>query len=188
MIRLSVDDGCASDIRIAAIAEKYEIPTVFYWPVEWQSLAYDMGYNPLTYDEACYIANRHEIGSHTITHRHLTNLHDDVAEREIMESKFMLENLFDVKITKFCPPRGYTSPALSTFTQQIYESQRLTRGRGLVHIHPDSGANNNMPWREFYKMQKEQYEDIELWCHSWELDKFSMWDDVEAFFNENISS
>jgi len=187
MIRLSCDDGCASDVRVAAIAEKYELECTFYWPVEWQSLAYDSGYNPLTYDEACYIANRFEIGSHTVTHRHLTNLHDDVAEREIMESKFQLEALFNTKVTKFCPPRGYTTPSLSTFTHQIYDSQRLTRGRGLVHVHPNSGANNNIPWREYYKSIKDTVEDVELWMHSWELNKYELWDEFEEFLSENLS-
>jgi hypothetical protein len=45
---LSVDDGCASDVRLAALAKEYNIETVFYWPVEWHSLAYEKGYEPLS--------------------------------------------------------------------------------------------------------------------------------------------
>jgi len=181
---LSVDDASASDMRIADIATKYEVETVFYWPVEWRSLAYYKGYQPLNIFEAYAISKQFEIGSHTITHRHLTNISLEDAEMEIVDSKLMLEALFGKKITKFCPPRGYTNERLTNITLGLYESQRLTKGNGLVHIHPDSGANNNMPWRGYAK----SIEVEELWCHSWELDKFNLWGELEEYLSENLYS
>ncbi len=71
---LSVDDACASDVRVAELAKKYGIETVFYWPCEWHSLAYEKGYKPLRFEDAYEIASSFEIGSHTITHRHLTRI------------------------------------------------------------------------------------------------------------------
>ncbi len=177
---LSVDDGCASDVRIADLARKYEIETIFYWPVEWHSLAYEKGYEPLTYHEAYEISKDFEIGSHTITHQHLTSMREIFALVEIAESKLMLEGLFNKQITKFCPPRGYTNDKLTDFTLQHYKSQRLTKGAGLVHIHPNSGANNNIPWREYAA----NIEVKEIWCHGWELDKFNLWEELEGFLNE----
>lgn len=183
-ILLSIDDGCKSDTRVAELAEKYNIPCVFYWPVEWKSLAYDNGYEPLSYDDACMIALKHEIGSHTITHRHLTSLPQTEALTEILDSKYMLEDIFDVDITKFAPPRGYTNDYLSEFTLQIYESQRLTKGKGLCHIHPNSGANGNLHWIEYANTN-----DItEFWGHSWEWDKFNMWEEIEEYFANTYSA
>ena len=179
---LSVDDGCASDVRVADLAKKYEVETIFYLPVEWHSLAYDNGYEPLTYHEAYTLSKDFEIGSHTITHRHLTKLRDIDAMVEIAESRLMLNSLFHTKVTKFCPPRGYTNELLSEFTLQNYESQRLTRGEGLVHIHPNSGANGNKDWREYAK----GIEVKELWCHSWELDKYNLWEQLEEYLSENL--
>jgi peptidoglycan/xylan/chitin deacetylase (PgdA/CDA1 family) len=179
---LSVDDGCASDMRIAKLAQKYNVETVFYWPVEWRSLAYEKGYKPLNYAEACDIARQFEIGAHTVTHRHLTKISLEEARIEIVDSKLMLEVLFAKDITKFCPPRGYTNPELTETTLAIYDSQRLTKGKGLVHIHPSSGANNNMDWRLFALAQEEVKE---LWCHSWELDKYNLWDELEEYFAEH---
>jgi peptidoglycan/xylan/chitin deacetylase (PgdA/CDA1 family) len=187
-IKLSVDDGCASDIRVAELADKYEIPTVFYWPVEWTSLAFDNAYSPLTYDEALAISRRYEIGSHTITHRHLTKLSEEEAMYEIIASKLMLGRLFDKEITKFCPPRGYTNERLTDFTLKIYDSQRLTKGKGLVHIHPDSGANGNMPWREYFDLIKDPNDEVELWGHSWEWNKYDLWNEIEEFFRERTHS
>lgn len=177
---LSVDDGCASDVRVASLADKYGIECIFYWPVNWHSLAYENGYKPLTLTQAYEIAKDFEIGSHTITHRHLTKLGVDDAYAEIVDSKCMLEDILGVDITKFCPPRGYTNEYLTKYTLQLYESQRLTKGEGLLHIHPDSGANGNIPWREYAR----RHTITEAWCHSWELDKYNLWDELEAYLRE----
>lgn len=179
---LSVDDGCASDVRVADLAAKYEIETIFYWPVEWHSLAYYKEYEPLSFDNAWDIARNYEIGSHTITHRHLTSLDEAEADYEIVTSKDMLELMFATEVTKFCPPRGYTNPALTKLALTFYESQRLTRGPGLVHIHPDSGANDNKPWRDCI-----DDDTTELWGHSWEFDKYDLWGEVEGVLRD-ISS
>lgn len=184
-ISLSVDDGCASDVRVADLASKYEIPCTFYWPIENHSLAYENGYEPLDYQQALGIVKEHEIGSHTITHRHLTKISTEDAIKEIVGSKYMLERMFQTKVSKFCPPRGYTNEELTSVTLKFYESQRLTKGIGLVHVHPNSGANGNVGWKDYFRMIVERgEEDIELWGHSWEWDKFEMWAEVEDFISE----
>ncbi len=182
-MKLSVDDGCASDVRVADLCRKYEIEAVFYWPVEMHSLAYSKGYSPLNYGDAYEIAQDFEIGSHTITHPHLTKISLEEAIYEIIASKAMLQQLYDKPVTKFCPPRGYTNPELTEVTMNHYESQRLTKGDGIVHIHPNSGANNEVHWLD--RIGKDGIENVkELWCHSWELDKYDMWDELEQFLKE----
>lgn len=185
---MSIDDGCASDVRVADLAQKYEVKTIFYWPVEMHSLALNKGYTPLNYGDAYDIAQRFEIGSHTITHPHLTKIPEEEATYEIVASKTMLQQLFNVSVKKFCPPRGYTNERLTAITNDFYESQRLTVGQGLVHIHPDSGANFNTPWRERYNVEKAKGHDIELWGHSHEWDRFNMWDEIEEFLRESLHS
>ena len=180
-IVLSIDDGCASDLRLAELAIKYGIECTFYWPVEWHSLAHANGYKPLSYSDALSIAKQFDVGSHTITHRHLTKLLIEDAEDEIIDSKHLLESLFSKEIRKFCPPRGYSNPELTTITLQYYDSQRLTKGNGLVHIHPNSGANDNRHWREAFKKMAKTESTIELWGHSHEWDRFNMWDEIEQF-------
>lgn len=178
MLRMSCDDGCASDVRVAELAEKYEIPTVFYWPVEWRSLAYEKGYKPLSVTEAGIIASKHELGSHTVTHRILTRIPEEEAILEIAESKALMYKIFNQMPTKFCPPRGYTNKILTKATLAIYESQRLTRGYGLVHVHPNSGANKFKHWLEYASENPVK----ELWFHSWELDRYpDEWQNLEEY-------
>lgn len=180
-IRISCDDGCSSDIRLADLCAKYNIVCIFYWPVEWHTLANEHGYKPLSYTEAQDISRDFEVGSHTITHRHLTRIPEEEAKYEIEQSQYMLEDMFNVPVRKFAPPRGYTNDKLTEFTKIFYEKQRLTKEDGLVHVHPDSGANNNQDWVKLARSPATK----ELFMHSWELDKFDLWKDLEDFLREN---
>lgn len=180
---MSVDDGCASDVRVAELAKKYDIVCIFYWPVEWRSLAYDNGYEPLKDEDAHRIAADFEVGSHGLTHRHLTKIPLEDAFDEIFSSKQRLMEMFGQPIDSFCFPRGYSNEALNTFTLSHYKSYRLTKGNDsegnkLVHVHPDSGANDNKPWKECIT------EKTHLWMHSFDLDRFSLWDELEDVLKE----
>lgn len=175
-MRISVDDGCASDVRLADLCKKYEIDCTFYWPVEMRSLAYDNGYLPLTHYDAQQIADNFTIGSHTLTHRHLTKIPFNEALLEIVDSKKILQHIYNVQIDKFAAPRGYTNEELTVITLQEYKSQRLTKEPGLVHVHPRSGANNELYWREAITGDTK-----ECWLHTWELDRFNLWEELEDF-------
>lgn len=181
-MRISIDDGCASDMRVYKLAKKYKVEAIFYWPIDWHSLAYSKGYEPLSFVDAMIIASEFEIGAHGITHEHLTKMPQRDAHEEIFYSGIMLQKLFDVQIKKFCPSRGYTNKELTNYTMKFYQEQRLTRGPGLVHVHPDSGANDNKPWRECVNEDTK-----ECWMHSWELDKYNLWEELEEFLSD-ISS
>lgn len=188
VITASIDDASASDVRFADLMHRYEIETVFYWPVDWHVLAAEKGYKPLAVNDAVRIAANHEVGSHGITHRYLTRIPADEAYYEISFSKIMLEMMFQTAVRKFCPPRGYTNDDLTDFTLGMYESQRLTVGPNLVHIHPDSGANDNVPWRDRVKELIAKDMDVELWGHGWEIDKFELWTELEGFLYEHTYS
>ncbi len=53
-----------------------------------------------------WLAAGHEIGSHTLTHPHLTRLSPNVAREEIFASKKKLEDLFGRPVEHFCYPYG----------------------------------------------------------------------------------
>lgn len=175
-ISLSCDDACSSDVRVAELANKYNVKCTFYIPVEWHSLAHYKGYEPLSYKDALDISKKHEIGSHGITHAYLTQIPRHQAYYEVENSKSMLENLFKTTIKKFAPPRGYTNELITEFTKRFYEKQRLTKADNLVHVHPNSGANDNKPWREAITDKT-----TEVWFHSWELDKYNLWEELEEW-------
>jgi peptidoglycan/xylan/chitin deacetylase (PgdA/CDA1 family) len=53
-----------------------------------------------------WLAAGHEIGSHTLTHPHLTRISPQRAREEIFASRKKLEDLFGVPVRHFCHPYG----------------------------------------------------------------------------------
>jgi peptidoglycan/xylan/chitin deacetylase (PgdA/CDA1 family) len=53
-----------------------------------------------------WLAAGHEIGSHTLTHPHLTRISPARAKEEIFASRKKLEDIFGVAIRHFCHPYG----------------------------------------------------------------------------------
>lgn len=75
-----------------------------------------------------WLAAGHEIGSHTLTHPHLTRLDPVSARREIFDSKASLEDRFQIPIRHFCYPYGDTNPIVRDFVVDAgYETACSTR-------------------------------------------------------------
>ena len=59
-----------------------------------------------------WLAAGHEIGSHTLTHPHLTAIPREQARAEIFDSKQRLEDRFGIPIRHFCYPYGDRDDAI----------------------------------------------------------------------------
>lgn len=175
-LRFSFDDGSKEDVRLSNLLTKYGIRATFYIPSDWEFVNTLNKRESLTLTELKEIAEHHDIGSHTITHPLLTRIPIEDAEIEIAESKQQLEYILGDKITKFCPPRGYTNPELNKIILKHYKEIRLTKGEGLVHIHPNSGVNNHKHWLDCIDEKT-----VELWGHSHELTEHNLWGEFEEF-------
>jgi peptidoglycan/xylan/chitin deacetylase (PgdA/CDA1 family) len=58
-----------------------------------------------------------EIGSHTQSHPFLTEIPLSQAEKEISESKRILEDTLGIRVTSFCYPAGYANLQLALLTE-----------------------------------------------------------------------
>ena len=201
-ITISCDDGCDSDYKLAKLLEKYDLDATFYWPVDVQTLAFQKGWEPLTPAHEAYIARNFEIGSHTVSHRYLTKIPLKEAVGEIKDSKKILENKYDQNITKFCYPRGYSNPEMtqavkdagysygrSTLIGHIGEDADPYFAATAVHMGcPIREEYKGMTWMDYgYKLFEEAKEkdlDFHAWCHSWEIDRYNEWKNVEYFLRE----
>lgn len=201
-IQISVDDGTKDDIRIARLCEKYGVDCTFYLPVDIVGVCLQKGWEPLKPQDEEYIARNFEIGSHTITHRHLTQIPIEEAIEEIKDSKTILENKYDQNITKFCYPRGYANETLKKVVEK--SGYTYARSTAIGHIgEPDdplfasTAVHMGCPVREEYKgstwldyglklldKAREEDKDFEAWCHSWELTRYNEWNNVELFIKE----
>jgi len=66
-----------------------------------------------------FAAMGHEVGSHTLTHPHLTRLETDAARHEIIQSKYELETLSAQPVLSFAYPYGDEH---ATLRQIVYEA------------------------------------------------------------------
>jgi peptidoglycan/xylan/chitin deacetylase (PgdA/CDA1 family) len=75
-----------------------------------------------------------ELGSHTRSHPHLTQLDSDAAEAEIVGSRADLERVAGVKIEHFCYPYGSVSDRLARQVEAAGYRSAVTTQRGLARI------------------------------------------------------
>src|SRR3989344_3707514 len=93
----SWDDGSVEDLEIARLLKKYNLPGLFYVPIE----------RVLSWDKIKEIAKNFEIGCHTVTHPADIKLcTDEELFTEVEGAKGMLESILAREVTKFCYPRG----------------------------------------------------------------------------------
>lgn len=201
-VLLSIDDGTKDDIRIAKLCDKYGVDCVFYWPVDIAGVCLLKGWDPLKPQDEEWIARHFEIGSHTITHRYLTQIPIGEAIEEVTESKKILEQKYDQNISKFCYPRGYANETLIKVVENAgYTYARSTRighiGQPDNRYYASTAVHIGCPVREEYTgttwldyglklLDEARVKDLdfEAWGHSWEITKYNQWKEVEKFIKE----
>lgn len=129
-ITTSWDDGHLLDQRVADLLDRYGLTGTFYIARE-----YLPAERRLSEAQIAQLAQRHEIGAHTLTHPLLTALPPVQAAQEICGSKQWLEDVLGRAITAFCYPRGAFNPtvrdltgAAGFLTARTVEAWRLDAG------------------------------------------------------------
>jgi len=98
-ITTSWDDGHVLDFRIAGMLAKHGLTGTFYIPR-------DASTGVMSESAVREISQTFEIGAHTMSHVFLDTVGDEVAEREIRESRTWVEQVTGKRCIMFCPPGG----------------------------------------------------------------------------------
>lgn len=189
-IQTSWDDASEQfDPQIAALLKKYNLPGIFFWPVNivFGKPRWTMG-----------IVRDFEIGSHTVNHFHLNTLTKDEARHEIFDSKAWLERVYQKPVRWFCYPRGRYSPLdLKLVDQAGYAFARTTKvgnakdhGRlevpGDVHCYQRK-EYDGVDWLEYAKRKWDQakaghWPTFHIWGHGVEINRDGNWEKLEELF------
>lgn len=189
----SWDDGTSQDMKMAELLSKYNLPGIFYIPSNCE----------LSEEEIKILSKSgFEIGGHTISHPvDLKELSSDEQLSEIMGNKEWLEYLIDKKIETFCYPRGRYNEitvnklreaeikwARTTVIGNINQPKDPFRVSTAVHVYPFRKEYQEKEWqqyaKELFKKTKEGENKVfHLWGHSWEIEKYKQWENLEDFFN-----
>lgn len=140
-VTTSWDDGDILDERVAGILDRNGLKGTFYIP-------HDYWGTRLSDDAIQALAQKFEIGAHTLTHADLSRLPLDEAEKEITGSKEWLEGLIGKPVGMFCYPRGRYNERIRDIVKSAgYRGARTTKQFSLmvgdpfemdttVHVYP----------------------------------------------------
>ena len=103
VLTTSWDDGHKCDLRLARMLKEHGLGATFYVAPHNQEFAKQ---DLLTSQEIRDLSRDFEIGAHSITHRRLPTISEQQAEKEIVESKAVLEQVTGKEIKVFCYPGG----------------------------------------------------------------------------------
>lgn len=200
----SFDDGGIWDMKLAQMLLRYFTPgkarIIFYLPPEYKDFS--------NYDLIKQLNKMGmEIGSHTVSHTHLTKATYEQVKWELAESKKILEDIIKKPVKSFCYPRGYYNDDIKNYVKLAgYEDARTTKVfqktipddpyqmHTTLHFYPYR-MEYKKDWKEYarkfildYAKGKNNY--LHFWGHSNEIEKFNLWDDVEEILSyayQNIS-
>src|SRR5579872_413932 len=101
LITTSWDDGHPLDLRVGEALARHHLRGTFYVPL------HPAGKPVLGRTEMMeLLAMGMEIGSHTMTHRILTELPVDEIDRELRDSRAALEDTLGIEVRSLCYPKG----------------------------------------------------------------------------------
>ncbi|MFI9270103.1 polysaccharide deacetylase family protein [Kitasatospora sp. NPDC052896] len=128
-VTTSWDDGHVLDPRLADLLDRYRLPGTFYIAPR------NLEFAPAERLSAAGIrelAERFEIGGHTLTHQRLPQLSDAAAAEEIRSGRAELEDITGSPVTSFCYPRGEYTPGQVTLVEQAGFTLARTVRRGSL--------------------------------------------------------
>lgn len=197
----SWDDGCVHDMRLAELLKKYDLKGTFYLPWDMEK-----GKNLsrvrkfLSKDQCKELSKDFEIGSHTVTHNFLTKIPLGAARNEVFDSKKLWEDLLGKPVTSFCYPRGYTNALVKMLVKNAgYENARTTVVGHLnpgtdpfaqpttLHVGIDRIEYKQICWEMYARQMMKKADEnstFHLFGHSWEIDTFGDWGNLEDLFKE----
>ncbi len=202
LVTTSWDDGYPLDLRIADLLDQYGLRGTFY-------VAHDYLPDRLSEVEIRRLARRHEIGAHTLTHPVLTQIDLSAARREITASRDWLQDVIGAPVSAFCYPKGALNPSVRAlvaeagFTvartvKQYYllvgddwlalpstiKAGPLSARWLLPHIIPlripPTACRSWPALAQFFLRRASLIGGVwHLRGHSWEIEKYGLWDDLE---------
>src|ERR1700749_3673332 len=104
----SWDDGSVADLKVADLLRVHNMPGTFYIPKEFphEGAKFNSYERLLNETEIKKLGSDFEIGAHGLTHRLLTELSSEEAQKEIIGSKIWLESVTGNSVSMFCYPNG----------------------------------------------------------------------------------
>lgn len=195
---LSFDDGISQDIRLVQLINRYGLKAAFNLNTGIQSeesrfLIEGKEIYRMEQQGLKSLYEGHEIASHGFTHADLTKLGEKEMRQEILRDMDAIETLYGVRPVGFAYPYGtYDDRAISCL-----RSLGIRYARTVVSSHCFDLPKDSLKMaatchfrdeklmelaKEFVEMEPCKPSLFYVWGHSYELDVYDTWQEIEEFF------
>lgn len=192
----SWDDGTTSDLKMAELMVKYNIPTVFYWPEsikQLKKLAFSSSW--LNEKDCREISSNFEIGSHSATQKPMKKMSIQQIVNEITGSRKYWQDFTGQEINSFAYPKNSMNSLIKALIKGAgYKTARtsitgfLNPGEDpysvncTVQISINRIEYNNKSWKLFADemIEKSNEESIfHIFGNPWDIESYYDWDNFE---------
>lgn len=183
-ITFSFDDTIKDNYKLYGLMSEYQYKVIWFL---------DFRDKLLAERQIKKFKEKHIIGCHTISHRHLTKIPFNEACWEIRESRDRVHRLSGKKPINFVAPRGYLTDELKKMVFAYgFKQIRMTTINGsnvdgvinrTVHLYPrdDYGI---LTWEEIAEEQLERYGDVHIWGHVEEIIRYNYFNRLQEFLEK----
>lgn len=206
-VTLRFDDGITQDDRVMEILRKYDMDCcTFYintglYGANWAWVGETLGKPDLThqrYTKEELEAGKYEgfdVGSHTLQHNSLKNLNDRRVIREVKNDAENIAALTGKAPVGLAWPGGDTEYSVRNI-ETILANTDIRYGSCTTPTNTFDLPTYFMEWKptcsftyfdidaltdQFIAAEPEEDMLFFVWCHSYELDAFDLWDEFDAF-------
>jgi len=185
----SWDDGRKEDIGLSMMLKQFKIPAIFFIPSNCQ----------LTEGQIKDLSKHFGIGGHTQSHpEDMKLLSSERQFDEIRDNKVWLEKIVGKELEWFCYPSGrYNEITIEAVKRAGFKYARTVvplciskpidnfRIATTIHVHPNKREYEERNWidvaKEYYQKAKKEEGLFHLWGHSFELEKYQIWEELDDF-------
>lgn len=190
----SWDDGVVDDVQLTELLRRYSATATFNLNPglheRQRSLSWRFG------DKDVWRLGRHElaevyagfeIANHSLTHPCLTDSSPADLEREIRDSRHLLQDWFQQPIWGFCYPFGAFNPAVKAqlratdhrYARTVAETDRVFPPADALELGVSCRFTDPAFWIRYEQIKASDGVFL-FWGHSYELINATMWADLEG--------
>lgn len=189
----SWDDGVVDDVRLTDLLRSHAAPATFNLNLglHQRQRAYSWKYGDkevwrLGKDELAGVYAGFSIANHSLTHPCLSDLTTVDLQREVAESRRLLQDFLQQPVRGFCYPFGAFTPAVKEvvraaghiYARTIIECDALLPIADSLELGVSCRFNDPQFWQR-YQQAKTVNSGFLFWGHSYELMSEAMWADLE---------
>lgn len=190
----SWDDGVVDDARLTELLRRYRAKATFNLNpgLHQRQRAFSWRYGDkdvwrLGQEELAAVYAGFEIANHSLTHPHLSDLSAAALQREIRDSRHILQDWFQQPVRGFCYPFGGVNAAVKAVVQDaghvyartVTEAETIWPGADPLELGVSCRFNDPAFWPRYQRVRASGGVFL-FWGHSYELIDATQWSELEA--------